>query len=124
MVSKNRKKILVVDDDPSILDAISVVLEDAGFLVSTVNKGAETYKRIAMFGPDLILLDVLMSGTDGREICKRLKANEKTKSIPIVMISAHPSGSKGYLQCGAEAFLAKPFDTEDLVKAITNNLAD
>jgi len=112
------KRVLVVDDDESILDAISLILEEEGYEVKTVFKGQETYKAIENFKPDIILLDVLMSGNDGREICKRLKADGTTKKIPVIMISAHPTLDKGATACGAEDFLAKPFDTDDLLKKI------
>ena len=112
-------KILVVDDDESILDAVSLVLEEAGFTVETTPKGDETYPKVTSFNPDLILLDVLMSGNDGRHICKNLKTDDTTKKIPIVMISAHPSAKLDALDCGADAFLAKPFDTVELLSAVS-----
>ena len=112
------KKILVVDDDESILDAVSLVLEDEGYRVETIQKGQETYEKVIAFKPDLILLDVLMSGSDGRDICRKLKHNSETKHIPIIMISAHPTAKEGALECGAEEFLAKPFNTDELLKKI------
>lgn len=114
----NPKRILVIDDDESILDAISLLLEEEGYIVETTPKGEETYKKIDEFHPDLILLDVLMSGSDGREICKNLKQDKKTKDTPIVMISAHPSASRSVFEFGADDFLAKPFETEDLLTKI------
>jgi DNA-binding response OmpR family regulator len=108
-------KILIIDDDESILDAISLTLEDADYTVATSTKGDETYKKVTEFVPDLIILDVLMSGSDGRTICKKLKSDENTKRIPIVMISAHPSAKESVLDVGADAFLAKPFETTKLL---------
>jgi len=112
-------KILVVDDDQSILEAISLILEEEEYIVQTTTKGEEVYTKLHTFKPDLILLDVLMSGKDGREICKKIKSDEKTKSIPIIMISAHPSAEKSIKECGAEDFLAKPFETKDLLQKIS-----
>lgn len=112
------KKILIVDDDESILDAISLVLEDEGYLVAITMKGDETFEKVNSFQPDVILLDVLMSGKDGREICKKLKQQEDTKKIPIIMISAHPSAKEGAMSCGADDFLPKPFDTSDLLALV------
>ncbi len=111
-------KILVVDDDESILDAISLILEEAEYIVDTTFKGEETYKKIKQFKPDVILLDVLMSGHDGRHICKTIKHDTSTKHIPIIMISAHPTAKKGALECGADDFLAKPFETDELLSKI------
>lgn len=115
-------KVLVVDDDEAILDAVKLILEEEGFFVQTTSKGEETYRRIAEFKPDIILLDVLMSGYDGREICKNLKENPTTKNIPIVMISAHPSAKDSTLAIGANDFLAKPFEVDDLVQKLNQHL--
>lgn len=117
MPAKN-KKILVVDDDPSIIDALCLILTEEGFTVDSALKGEETYTKIQSFSPDLILLDVLMSGQDGREICRNLKKDGQTKKIPIIMLSAHPSAKTGAQECGADDFLAKPFDISELVSAI------
>ncbi len=111
-------RVLVVDDDESILDAICITLEDFGYTVATIMKGNEIYQKIRTFHPDVILLDVLMSGSDGREICRNIKGDNATKKIPVVMISAHPSANKGARECGANDFLAKPFETKDLLTKI------
>lgn len=116
------KKVLIVDDDISILDAISLILEESGYIIETTIKGEETLKKVAEFNPDLILLDVLMSGNDGRDICKKLKSSKESKHIPIIMISAHPSAEKSIRECGANAFLAKPFETEVLLDTISQYL--
>ena len=117
-----KNKILIVDDDKDILDAIKMILEREGYIVSIISKGDETYRKVHDFQPDLILLDVSMSGNDGRTICKTLKKDIKTKHIPVVIISAHPSAAVDYLQCGADDFLAKPFETEELLTYIKKNL--
>lgn len=117
------KKILVIDDDESILDAVSMILEEEGYKVETIFKGEETYKKVIAFKPDAIILDVLLSGKDGREICKNLKTNNGTKAIPIIMISAHPNAEKSIKSCGADAFLAKPFDTHDLLQVISKSVS-
>lgn len=112
------KKILVVDDDEGILDALSLILEEEGYEVETTIKGQETFAKIASFQPALILLDMLLSGNDGRHICRALKADKKTKSIPIIMISAHPNAKAGAIEAGADDFLAKPFEREELLEKI------
>lgn len=113
-----KKKILVVDDDEDILEPLALLLESEGYLVETIAKGERTQKRVASFKPDLILLDVLMSGSDGREICKQLKATAKTKKIPVILMSAHPGASKDSIDAGADAFIAKPFETVALLELI------
>ncbi len=116
---KNRQfKILVVDDDEGILDAISLILEDEGFTIATVSDGNFVIKKVGKFKPDLILLDVLLSGTDGRDISKKLKSDEETQRIPIIMISAHPNAKQTLKKYGANAFLSKPFGADDLLNII------
>ena len=116
-------QILVVDDDPDILDAIQFVLEDAGYKVKTMQNGdsAENLSETKAL-PKLIILDVLLSGKDGRDICRKLKKNEITKCIPIIMISAHPNIKDTVLKAGADAFLPKPFDITDLLQTVKNSI--
>src|SRR5690349_14380185 len=108
------KNVLVVGDDPDILDAICFMLEDAGYHVKTTEKAeyAENLEDTNGNLPDLIILDVLLSGKDGRQICKKLKSQQNTRHIPVIMISAHPSAEKSIVDVGADDFLAKPFDID------------
>jgi len=108
--------ILVVDDDLDMLDALRFMLEDEGYLVQTTEKGeyAESLRDGNGELPDLILLDVLLSGKDGRTICRTLKSQDETRHIPIVMLSAHPDAEASSKAVGADAFVAKPF-TIDLI---------
>ena len=117
------KKILVVDDDPDILDAIQFVLEDAGYNVKTTQKGeyAENLHKLDSL-PHLIILDVLLSGKDGRTICQKLKSQTKTKDVPIIMISAHPSAQQTVKAVGADDFLSKPFDINMLLKKVDQSI--
>lgn len=114
------KKILVVDDDPAILEVIQIILEDNNYDVTTSLSGKifEDLNKL----PDLILLDVLLSGEDGRDIIKKLRSNEHTKKVPVIMISAHPSAGDAVLKLGANDFISKPFDIDDLLKAVETNL--
>jgi DNA-binding response OmpR family regulator len=115
--------ILVIDDDPDILDALRFLLEDAGFTVITSQNGEYAEKLIkAKILPQLIILDVLLSGKDGRDICTLLKKNPSTRYIPIIMISAHPNVEKSIIGAGANAFIAKPFDVDDLLQKVGNLL--
>ena len=116
------KKILIVDDDRDILEAIQIILEREHFNTITTFRGEEIYKITGHFRPDLILLDVLISGSDGRILSQKLKNDKKTKKIPIVMMSAHPSIAKNYNSFGANDFIAKPFETEELLHIIEKNL--
>lgn len=118
----NKKTILVVDDEPGILEAVSIMLEDEGYNVSTTANGEDVENLRNGSLPDLILLDVLLSGKDGREITRVLKSKPETKKIPIIMISAHPSAEKSIKECGADDFLPKPFDIDDLLARVEKQL--
>jgi CheY-like chemotaxis protein len=115
-----RKKILVADDDPSIVDAIALMLELYDYDVTTTVDGETIYKMEKNL-PDLLLLDIWMSGQDGREICKYLKNNPTTKDIPIIMISASRDIVHSAKDAGADDFIAKPFQMEELLKKVENH---
>src|SRR5579872_5967224 len=107
-MSNMLKKILVVDDEPDILEFLEAILEDEGYAVATTDKG-EYVEELHNGGlPQLILLDMLLSGKDGRSIVKQLKSQEETKHIPVIMFSAHPSAEAAALAAGADDFLPKP----------------
>jgi DNA-binding response OmpR family regulator len=112
------KKILVVDDDQGILDAFTAILESADFEVITQSDPDKLPKAITTVKPDLIILDVLLSGGDGREICKSLKSKKETKNIPVIIISAHPSAGESIKTSGADDFLEKPFEMEELLNKV------
>jgi DNA-binding response OmpR family regulator len=116
------KKVLIVDDDPGILDAVSMILEDSGYQVSTEVKGEKTYEKVSSFKPNIILLDVLMSGNDGRTICKNLKSGSDTKNIPIILTSAHPDISSYAKEFKADGFIPKPFEIDALLGVIKKQL--
>src|SRR5947199_10637235 len=116
------KRLLVVDDEPDILEFLQVILEDEGYTVVTSDKG-EFLEQLHNGGlPELILVDVLLSGKDGREIVKHLKSQEETKQIPVIMFSAHPSAQQTAREAGAEDFIAKPFEIDELLAKIANYL--
>lgn len=112
-----KKKILVADDDPAIVDALQMMLELHGYDVDTTVNGATIYKMEKVY-PDVLLLDIWMSGQDGREVCKYLKQNPLTKHIPIIMVSASRDVRDSAHQAGANDFIAKPFEMEELLKKI------
>lgn len=114
-----KNKILVVDDNPSILEAVELILSSEGYDVKTLLQGDQTYETVVSYSPHVIILDLLLSGKNGQEITKELKANQKTKDIPVVIISAHPEAQKSAKSAGAEGFLEKPFDVADLLDTVT-----
>jgi two-component system KDP operon response regulator KdpE/two-component system response regulator MprA len=116
-----KRRLLVVDDDPGILESLQLLLEDAGYDVRTSTKNGDFVSaHVRREPPDLIILDILLSGHDGRTICRQLKTDAATSMIPIVLISAHPSAAATAMQAGADAFLAKPFDIDDLLSNVEN----
>ena len=115
-------KILVVDDDLHILVVMEILLSMKGFEVDVTAKWENTFDKIETFKPDLILLDVLISGNDGRTLCKQLKSKSDTKHIPIIMFSAHPSAAATINEYGADDFIAKPFDVNDLLAKVNKQL--
>jgi len=117
-MKNNIKKVLIVDDDEAILEAIQIAIEGEGYSVETLTDGEEALDKAKKYKPNVILLDLLLSGRDGSEIVKEFKTNNGVKDIPIVMISAHPSAKKSALDSGADHFLAKPFDLDELFKVL------
>jgi CheY-like chemotaxis protein len=121
-MQSNKKKLLVVDDEPDILEFLKVILEEEGYTVITTDK--DDYLEWLESGtpPDLILLDLLLSGKDGREIVKYLKTQESTRHIPVIMFSAHPGAQEITRQAGADDFVAKPFEIDLLLKKVAQYL--
>lgn len=113
-------KILVVDDDPAILDAMEIALTLKDYEVETTSKGEETFSKIESFHPDLVFLDVYLSGMDGRDICKQLKTNNNTKEIPVIMFSANKSMKEVFKESHADDFIGKPFNMDELYQKIKN----
>lgn len=112
------KKILVCDDDEGILDIVRVILESKNYQVKTISSGKSIEKRISEYSPDLILLDLWIPGMDGKEITRILKRQSKTKNIPIIIISALNETEKISKEIGADSFLSKPFDINDLINVV------
>jgi len=117
----DQRKILVADDDPGIVDAMQILLEVHGYKVLTTLKGEDIEKMCAQ-KPDLIFMDIWMSGVDGNIICEQLKASPENKNIPIIMFSANWDTKDIALNCGANGFLLKPFEIKELMKLVHEHL--
>ncbi len=118
-------KILVVDDEEHIVMILKDSLEFSGFQVVTAYNGLEALERVEQDKPDLIVLDIGMPKLDGWEVCRRLKADDHTKNIPIIILTAYAQTSdqrKG-VQLGADRFVTKPCDLTFLVEEINTLLA-
>jgi DNA-binding response OmpR family regulator len=117
-MNNKRKKVLVADDDFAILDAVSMMLEDEGYEVVTTAEGETIYKIENDF-PDLLLLDIWMSGIDGRDVCMKLKSQEQTKHIPIILFSANKDTKIIAKESGADDFIIKPFEMRHLLDKVS-----
>ena len=115
-----QKRVLICDDDPVILRLLEVNLELEGFEVLTGNNGLEGVEIAQREHPDLVILDIMMPKMDGYEACRQLKANEATKDIPVVFLSAKAQAAdieKGK-SFGIAEYLTKPFDPTDLTDMV------
>jgi DNA-binding response OmpR family regulator len=115
---KNTKIIMVLDDDPDICTMIKMVLDYHGYTAVDADTKEKAETILHTTPVDLIIMDMLLSGTDGSEICKMLKQKDKTSSIPILMFSAHPNAKTICLAAGADDFISKPFEMNDLLQRI------
>lgn len=114
------KRILVCDDDPVILRLLQVNLELEGYDVLLAHHGEHAIELATDEHPDLVILDIMMPRLDGYQTCERLKANEATKEIPIVFLSAKAQQAdidRGK-EFGVAEYLTKPFDPNDLIGVI------
>ena len=111
--------ILIVDDEPDILDSLSMMLNLEGYHVQTVSRSqAVLASENKSAPPDLILLDIWLSGEDGRDVCRKIRQNNTLRTVPVVMMSAGQNMAESALEAGANAFIAKPFNPDDLLETI------
>ena len=114
--------ILIVEDDRDILDALQLLLSTRGYSVSAATKAEEMERCLAERLPDLMLMDIWVGGNDGRDVAKRLRADELTKKVPIVLLSANLSTPQIAKDIKADAFILKPFDVDHLLSVIEQRL--
>jgi len=117
-------KVLIVDDNKANVRLLEVNLRAAGYATEMAYDGEEALEKIRDTNPDLVLLDVMMPKLDGYEVCRRLRADEATSVIPVVMITALKDSEDRIrgLECGADDFVSKPFDKTELLARVKNLL--
>ncbi len=121
---KMKKKILVIDDEPLVVEVLKIRLKMNNYEVITASDGTEGIERAVTEKPDLIILDVVMPGLDGYQVCQKLKEDTNTKTIPVIMLTAlgqSPGRKKGY-SAGAQDYIFKPFDDEELLNSVEKAL--
>ncbi|UFU06310.1 response regulator transcription factor [Ruania halotolerans] len=115
------RRVLVVEDDPTVLEVATTYLEAAGLLVSTATDGIAAMRAVAELPPDLVVLDRMLPGIDGVEVCRRLRT---TSSVPVIMLTALGSTEDRIagLEAGADDYLGKPFSPRELVLRVLSIL--
>ncbi|MGI5827734.1 MAG: response regulator [Patescibacteria group bacterium] len=117
-MNTSEKKILVCDDDEGIADIVKIVLENKAYQVVSMTRTDHIFEEVRKLRPNLILLDLWMPNLGGEEITRHLKQDQKTKDIPIVIISASKDTEQITQRIGADDYLCKPFDIEKLEKIV------
>lgn len=115
-------KVLIIDDDPDVRTVMDILLKKQGYNVETASKKDEAWDKLRNFQPSVVLLDVLLSGTDGRNLCQEIKANEQMRHIPVIMLSAHPSAAENITSYGADDFISKPLNQQILLEKISQRV--
>ena len=115
-----KRKVLIVDDEPSIAKILRKQLEVAGFEVTVAVDGEDGLAKVREWKPELVLLDVMLPKINGHEVCKTLKADPELKGIPVIMLTAKTQRQDQDLaqQQGADAFLTKPFQLAELLAKV------
>lgn len=124
MVTEQRKKVLIVDDENSMVSVLQRHVSNAGYAVETAANGQDALEKIKTEMPDLVLLDLVMPGINGFETCRRIRGDENTKKLPVLIITAlrSESDSAAAAACGANEMIVKPIDGEFLAKRLRYHL--
>jgi DNA-binding response OmpR family regulator len=120
-VGDNKKRVLIVDDEPGLLKVLKVRLELEGYEVITAHDGQEAMRLFDLTSPDILLLDLLMPVMDGFEVLKKLGGSSK---VPVIAFSANRDLVKRALEMGANVFLAKPFEPDRMVDEVKELLGN
>jgi DNA-binding response OmpR family regulator len=120
MADRKVRRVVVADDDPDIVDILTFNLTTAGYEVTTAADGVDALELVRAAPPDLVVLDIMMPRMDGLEALAALKADEATKEIPVVMLTAKTSDTDQWAgwEAGADYYITKPFDLDELLRFI------
>lgn len=114
------KRVLLVEDEPNIIEAIRFILSRDGWRVDTHSDGATALEAVARSNPDVIILDVMLPGRSGFDILRELRAGEGTQALPVLMLTAKGQGRDRELaeQFGADRFMTKPFSNDEVLDCV------
>jgi DNA-binding response OmpR family regulator len=118
-----KKKIFVAENDASIREIVTSLLTDEGYNVKAVSTEDRVFEEIELFKPHVILLDIIKPTEKGTEICRTLKADSKTKNIPVIVLSTHHKVAETIKNVCADEVIPKPFDIYDLLNSIELQLS-
>lgn len=110
--------ILVVDDDADLLELVTLVLKRSNYQVTALQDGNKVFPFVTESVPDIILMDIYLGSTDGRNICKNLKTDENFRNIPIILYSAGNISSQSIKESMADSFIVKPFNNAEILEKI------
>lgn len=110
--------ILVIDDNPDLLMMLGSMLKIKGYQVTLKENVDDIESEISKLSPDVIMMDMLLSGADGRDVCRLLKSKPHFSGIPLIMLSAHPQAKGECLAAGSDDFIAKPFEMNHLLQTL------
>lgn len=115
---KSRKKVLVVDDDPTILEVFDLLLSDAGYDVELAENGRSALTIVERSRPDLIMLDLMMPVMNGWDVMHTLRTQPESRSIPVIILSADQNVESKANELQAEDYCSKPFDVDDVMSKV------
>jgi len=124
-VEAKMKRVLVVDDEPDIVEIVACLLEGEGYETLVARDGIEAVEVAEAERPDLVLLDVMMPEMNGYQVCRLLRAKPEFRDTPVVMLTAKAQQSDQFwgLDSGATAYLTKPFDNRELLRTVGELIA-
>ncbi len=114
------KKILVIDDNSALLDLLNEALSGEGYEVECVSQVDNVYEAVRSSHANLVIIDYILEGINGGELCHQLKINPRTQHLPVIMISGYPRVLESLGNYGADHFLAKPFDLGELLNVVNS----
>jgi DNA-binding response OmpR family regulator len=118
------KRLLIIENHTDTLEILKILFTAEGFEVDAVEHTADIFYNITAFTPDILVIDHILNGTAGGELCRQMKSNPATKGIPVILISAYPNVERSVQHYACDIFIPKPFDIDDLVQKVNSLLVN